>query len=130
MSASRQNFRTVRSWSDTVDASVSAAPVRIGASARRAASCRLAAPTAGVRTIRRSGGLEDQLDVAEGQLVAVGQLALGHPDAVDLGAVGGAEIDEDERVAGGADLGVAATDVGVVEGDVALGHASEHHRLG
>ena len=45
-------------------------------------------------------------------------------DTVDLGAVGGAEVDDD--VAGaGADLGVAAADVGVVERDRALGQAAD-----
>ena len=47
------------------------------------------------------------------------QHALVDPHAVDLGAVGRAEVDEHEAVALGADLGVVAADVGVGEHDVA-----------
>ena len=73
------------------------------------------------------GRLEREADVAEAELVAVAQLLLGDPHAVDPGAVGGAEVDEHEAVAPRADLGVVAAHVGVDQGDVALGQAADGH---
>ena len=49
----------------------------------------------------------------------------GDTDAVDLGAVGGAEVDDDETTAERADLGVTAADVGVVERDGAIGKPAD-----
>src|SRR5690606_10095453 len=77
----------------------------------------------------RSGGLEGDVGVAEGDLVALGQLVGADPHAVDPGAVGRAEVDEDPAVALGADLVVVAADVGVRELHGRLGLAAEGHGL-
>src|SRR5690606_36191840 len=74
---------------------------------------------------RASARLEAHAGVAEADLVAVDQRVLGDPYAVDLGAVGRAQVDQQEPVAVGADLGVAAADVGVGEHDVRLGAAPD-----
>src|SRR5581483_8152124 len=51
------------------------------------------------------------------------------PGAVDLGAVGGPQVDEEVVLALAADFGVAAADVAVLEHDVALGLAADRDRL-
>ena len=70
--------------------------------------------------------LEAQVRAPHAHDVAVGQCAFAvDARAVDLGAVGGAEVDDDERVAAVVHLGVLAADVGVGQGDRALGQAAD-----
>src|SRR5205807_9217817 len=52
-----------------------------------------------------------------------------HAHAVDLGAVGRAQVDDDEAIPLAADLGVAPADVGVGQDDVALGEAADRYRI-
>ena len=73
----------------------------------------------------QSARLEADVRAAEADDVAVAQrLLAGDADAVDLGAVGGAEVGDDERRAEGSELGVAAADVGIVERDAGIGEAT------
>src|SRR6266545_3187135 len=73
----------------------------------------------------RSTGLEVHVGVAEADLVAVAQDVLVDAHTVDLGAVGRAEVDEQEARLVRADLGVVAADVGIGQHDVALGPAAD-----
>ncbi len=67
----------------------------------------------------------DPCRTAEGDLVAVLEATQCHPFTVDRGAVGGSKISEHETVTFRPDLGVLPADVGVIEGDRALGQPSE-----
>src|SRR5437899_1170786 len=78
---------------------------------------------------RASGRLEAQSGRPYGDLVAVGQLVLLlHTPAVDLGAVGRFEVDDDEFVGVAPHLGVAAADVRVGQHDLAVAAAADDHR--
>src|SRR3954452_18373494 len=76
-----------------------------------------------------SARLEAHAGAAEREFVAVGQLLLADPYAVDPRAVGRAEVDDDESVALRANLRVVAAHVGVSQHDVGFGHASHGDRL-
>src|ERR1700736_6415077 len=77
-------------------------------------------------------GLVSQPSPSNRDLVAVLEPVAADPDAVDLGAVGGAQVDYDVPAAavfGPADLGVPAADVGVGQNDLTFGHPADGRRM-
>src|SRR5690348_7709001 len=120
--------RMKRSCSDTPPRSYLSTPVRIprSAAAPAGAAGETSCPSSRLpveRARRPSGRLEDHPGVAEGELVALLELALADPRPVDPGPVRRTQVDEGEAVALGVDLGVAPADVRVVDRDVALRQA-------
>src|SRR5258707_355667 len=85
---------------------------------------------AGRRPAGRGGRLaqEEQVDLAEGQRVAVAKLAPLLPGAVDEGAVLAAEIDDEGAPPGRLDQRVPAREALVGDGDVLLLAAAEGDR--
>ena len=76
-----------------------------------------------------SRGLEPDGGRPHGDLVAVLEDPLSDRDAVHPGAVGRLQVGHDHVAPVPADLGVAAADVGVAQGDRALGEAADLDRL-
>src|SRR5690606_29039674 len=72
--------------------------------------------------------LEDEVALAHPDPGAGGELGLTHAHAVDPGAVGGTEVDEEDASSLAADPAVAAGGVGIVENDGAGGLGADDVR--
>src|SRR6266540_7469091 len=80
-------------------------------------------------TSRSAAGEEDQLELADLQLVAGDQVAVLDPLPVEVGAIERAHVVDGEAAAATGDLGVAARHGDVVQEDVALRVAAGGHYL-